>query len=301
MRWLLVVLAACGAPARPARPAATADEALFYRGADAYKAHDATAARAAFSELVASYPRSKFRDQARIQLADLAFDANQLEAARTQYEAVHVQGELAAYVHYRHAWAEYDLGMYDAAVAELADLDTQSRGLLHDQAAADLAGMRYRRADELYQQRDFCGAAPLYAAVVRVELSPRTDRAQRDEAGYAHVLATISCEHLDDAAPSAAPAWDRVLAAIDLYLAHATKPELAVRFKRGQIMYATARFHDAAGDFRHIVHDAPTDETAPYAAALLLDSDQQAHDDLRADLPAACAIHAPDLDKVCGR
>lgn len=304
MRWSLVVLAACGGtPARPARPAAGPDEALLYRGVAASKAHDPVAARAAYTELVSTYPHSRFRDQAVIMLADLAFDDNQLELARTQYESVHVQGELAAYVHYRHAWAEYDLGAYDAAVSELADLVAAApvRGTLHDQAIVDLAGMRYRRADELYAKHAFCEAAPLFADVTRADTSARTDVKQHDEAGYAHVLATLSCEHLDDAKPAASPAWDRVLAAIDLYLAHAKQPMPAVRYKRAQILYAAARFHEAATEFRRIVTESQHEELAPYAAALLLDSDIQAHDDVHADLPAACAVHAPDLDKLCAR
>ena len=301
MRWSLVVLAACGgAPARP-HATATPDEALFYRGADAYKAHDWAAARALYTRLVSTYPQSRFRDQAVILLADLAFDDNQLESARTQYESVHVKGDLAQYVHYRHAWTDYDLGMFDAAVAELADLIGQSRGVLHDQAVVDLAGMRYRRADELYAQHDFCEAAPLFADVARADNSSRTDEKQRDEAGYAHVLATLSCEHLDDAKADGGPAWDRVLAAIDLYLARAKEPMPAVRYKRAQILYAAARYHDAATEFRRILKESPHEEVAPYAAALLLDSDNQAHDDVTADLPAACAIHAPDLDKICAR
>ncbi|MBV8762620.1 MAG: tetratricopeptide repeat protein [Deltaproteobacteria bacterium] len=293
MRWSLVLLAACGGA--PPRPQAPADEVLFYQGVDAAKSRETSRERAAFTQLLAEYPHSRFRDDATIQLADLAFDDKDLERARTLYESVHRTDERGWYVRYRLAWVEYNQGAFDAAVGELTDLAARSQGVIHAQAVVDAASWQYTRADELYAKHDMCAAAPLYAAVAA------TDTKQRDEAGYANVLATITCQHLDGAVPDGSAAWAPVLAALDLYVTHATTIEPAARFLRGRILYATDRWRDAATEFRALLAAAPADPSAEPAAALLLDSDVRAGVNPATDRKLACAIHAPDLATVCAQ
>ncbi|HVY49303.1 MAG TPA: hypothetical protein VHB21_25605 [Minicystis sp.] len=169
----------------------------------------------------------------------------------------------------------------------------------------------YYAAELGYARDAFCATAPLYAEVVtRAPASAR-----RDEAAYAHVKATMSCEHLDSLAalprsegdsPRAIPrSWQRVLDAMDLYLHHVTSaPDRdSIRYARALLLFAYDHLEDAAAGLRDLVADAPADIDVGGAATMLLDCDARTKSPRMADdLRAACALPAArdgDLARIC--
>lgn len=286
MRWLVVVvLVACAhAPPKQTPP----DVDAFYRAADLAKAGKAMLAYDAYTDFIRRYPYSRLRPDATIELADFDFDRGDVTAALAKYREATFppDDDRGWYVRYRIAWCDLNLGNASEAeremraVTEAPPNGRRARTMLIDEAKKDLAAMveksadpTYVAADQLYAQQKFCEAAPLYSQVAQ------SDAREHEEAGYALVLSTISCEHLTDAAPdettASTPPWQHVLAALDIYIAHAKVVEPAARFRRGQLLYDLHRFSDAAADFRAVIHDAPSDEMAPYARTLLLDCEQQ--------------------------
>jgi hypothetical protein len=287
VRWLLVLLVACGGAPPPRRaPTATPEQVDFY----------ASKTNRALEAFVTKYPESKYKNDALLELADVQFEQNNVSVALDTYRSAHfpADDDRGWYVRYRIAWCEQNLNETELALADMRAVanaewtGAKSRAKLIEQAKKDLGTWAYQRADQLYAAKMFCEAAPLFA------------QSDDDEALYAYVLSTRSCEHLDDdSKPDRSLSWQRVGAAMDVYLSRVKRPEPAVRFMRAKIFYVSSRWTEAATVFRAIVKDTPKDETAPYAAALLLDCDQQAHVDLGPDLPTACAIAGDSLGAVC--
>ncbi|HEY1816402.1 MAG TPA: tetratricopeptide repeat protein [Kofleriaceae bacterium] len=138
----------------------------------------------------------------------------------------------------------------------------------------DLPAAIYFAGELAYARGDFCTAAPRYARYVRSH-----DDENRDEAAYAHVLATMQCQHLMDASPPASdasepqpipPPWQHVLAATELYLATVKQPDPAVQFTHARILYAFAHLADASRELRALA--TGTDELARTAAVLFADA-----------------------------
>jgi tetratricopeptide (TPR) repeat protein len=283
------------------------DEVLFWY---AFALGKGPTRDAVLAQLIATYPSSKYRDDAYVSLGDAQFEAASFPAAIASYQAVH-SARLVGYAHYKLAWTYRNLGDDPHARAELEVVlatrpsDPKQR-VLYDAAKKDLVAFaaasdpNYVRADELYAQKDFCAAAPLYAKVAT------------DEAAYAHVLATRSCEHLDDVQPPsndtevAIPAsWQHLLDATDVYLNRVQdSPELPdVQFLRAQIFYGFGHFEMAARNFREVVRRAKTEDETRVAAVLLLESDNRDKiGELVGDLRTVCAMpiaKAGDLAHIC--
>jgi hypothetical protein len=283
------------------------DEVEFRRVYELARRQQPEQALPALMDFVMTYPDSKYRSDAELEAAEILFDKHDLANALRGYQLLHFPADdnRAWYARYKIAWCKWSLGDRAAAIAEMTAVSHAEataagpRTQLIDRARQDLAtwqgaDLTYVRAEQLYAQQQFCEAAPLFAEVAR-----GNDALDREEAAYAHVLATVSCEHLEKAKPDASAPWKRVLTAVEAYLSNVKPPMVGMRFLHGHILYAEGRFTEAAVDFRKVIDDAPTDETAPFAAVLLLDSDEQAQVDLAADFPRACAIHADDLAEVC--
>lgn len=247
--------------------------------------------------------------------ADAQYDRGDVAGARASYLAVTMPADNAVrwYVRYRIAWCDFTLGNLSLARDEMTEVShapaTPKTARLISAAADDLArwsdrdNRAYLDGERAYAEQRFCDAAPLYARAVD-DMPPG---AARDEAAYAHVLATRACEHLVDTVPDPdrhepmSPAYQRLLAALDLYVAHvASSSELAtIRFLRARIHYGFEDLAAAAPDFRAIMTASPDDETAGPAALLLLDCDNRLHlPELWSDLRAACALPAARADTL---
>ncbi len=290
------------------RSYARRDAVLFYY-ATALTTHGrAGDAIAVLDELITDYPTSRYRPDAFLTLGDTRFDRGDTAGALASYQAASFppDDERGWYTRYRIAWCHFRLGDTARAADELTAVlqappsRSPARAKLVAQARKDLGTLlgedaTYARADALYAAKQFCEAAPLFALVAV------SAAANRVEAAYAHVLATLSCEHLADVNPDAGPGqtplpipppWQHAIAAMDLYLAqvaHADERD-AVQFKRARILYAFVHFAEAARGFREVLH-ARDAELAGFAGALLLDCDVRGNGaDLAADLAAVCAL-----------
>jgi hypothetical protein len=141
----------------------------------------------------------------------------------------------------------------------------------------DIPAVVYFAGELAYARGDFCAAAPRYARYVQTH-----DGEHRDEAAYAHVLATLECQHLRDVTPPSTdatepqpvpPPWQHVLAATELYLATTKTPDPAVAFLHARILYGFAHLADAIAALRPLAHG--TDELARNAAVLLREAEHR--------------------------
>jgi len=289
------------------RAYARRDEVLFWY-AHALATHDRAAdSLAVLDELIADYPSSRYRADAFVTLGDAKFERGDIDGALLAYQAASfpADDERGWYARYRIAWCEFRLGDTARAATELGAIAqapssrSAARQKLIAQARKDLATLlgeddTYARADAFYAANQFCAAAPLFAMVA---VSGATNRV---EAAYANVLATLSCEHLNDGNPdvatSATPqlipeSWQHAIAAMDLYLAQVPQADErdAVQFKRARILYAFAHFAEAARGFRGLLH-AHDAELAGYSGTLLLECDVRGNAaELATDLAMVCA------------
>jgi hypothetical protein len=94
----------------------------------------------------------------------------------------------------------------------------------------------------------------------------------------------MRCEHLFDVMPEVSesntpqpitPAWQRVLAATELYLDRVHPADPIVQFERARILYSFSHLAEAAAALRVLVRDAPSSEVADPAAVLLRDCEQR--------------------------